>query len=137
MSTAPRPPLPAAGRAIVGVVGVSGFAVAIHAVAAQWGTDIPIEWIAFSLLTFASGLFTLKIPSIDALLSVSEIFAFSCVLLFGPELGALTVTIDALLLSLRRKHGAGLHGLQRRQSDTLGLVVRLAVLSRRRRCAAV
>jgi putative nucleotidyltransferase with HDIG domain len=84
---------------------VSGFVVAIHAVAAQWGADIPIEWVAFSVLTFVSGLFTLKIPSIDALLSVSEIFAFSCVLLFGPELGALTVTIDALLLSLRRKHG--------------------------------
>jgi putative nucleotidyltransferase with HDIG domain len=103
MST--RPPLPAAGRALVGAVGVFGLAVALHAVRAQWGTDIPLEWVAFSLLTFASGIFTLKIPSIDALLSVSEIFAFSCVLLYGPELGAITVTVDALLLSLRRKHG--------------------------------
>jgi hypothetical protein len=102
VSTTTRPPLPPVGRALVGAVGVSGFVVAIHAVAAQWGADIPIEWVAFSVLTFVSGLFTLKIPSIDALLSVSEIFAFSCVLLFGPELGALTVTIDALLLSLRR-----------------------------------
>jgi putative nucleotidyltransferase with HDIG domain len=98
--------LPAAGRALVGGVGGLGLAVAIHAVAASWGTQIPLEWIAFSMLTIASGVFTLKIPSIDALLSVSEIFAFSCVLLFGPELGAITVTIDALLLSLRRKHGA-------------------------------
>ena len=100
-----RPPLPAAGRALVGAVGLLGLGVASHAVAARWGTDIPLDWVAFSLLTFASGIFTLKIPSIDALLSVSEIFAFSCVLLFGPELGAITVTIDALLLSLRRKHG--------------------------------
>jgi hypothetical protein len=100
-----RPPLPAAGRALVAAVGVSGLVVAVNAIAVRWGTDIPIGWVAFSLLTFASGLLTLKIPSIDALLSVSEIFAFSCVLLYGPELGALTVTIDALLLSLRRKHG--------------------------------
>jgi putative nucleotidyltransferase with HDIG domain len=104
-ATTTRPPLPAAGRALVGVVGVSGLLVAVRAVAARWGTDIPLEWVAFSLLTFASGMFTLKIPSIDALLSVSEIFAFSCVLLYGPELGTITVTIDALLLSLRRKHG--------------------------------
>jgi putative nucleotidyltransferase with HDIG domain len=101
-----RPPLPAAGRALVGAVGICGLFVAILAIRVRWGLEIPIEWIAFSLLTFASGVFTLKIPSIDALLSVSEIFAFSCVLLYGPELGALTVTIDALLLSLRRKHGA-------------------------------
>ena len=100
-----RPPLPAAGRALVGAVGVSGLLVTAYAVSARWGTDVPAGWIAFSLLTVASGIFTLKIPSIDALLSVSEIFAFSCVLLYGPELGAITVTIDALLLSLRRKHG--------------------------------
>jgi len=100
-----RPPLPAAGRALVGAVGATGLFVTLYAIAVRWGTHIPVEWIAFSLLTFASGMFTLKIPSIDALLSVSEIFAFSCVLLFGPELGAITVTIDALLLSLRRKHG--------------------------------
>ena len=92
-------------RALVGAVGGAGFLVTLYAIAVRWGTNIPLEWVAFSLLTFASGMFTLKIPSIDALLSVSEIFAFSCVLLFGPELGALTVTIDALLLSLRRKHG--------------------------------
>jgi putative nucleotidyltransferase with HDIG domain len=79
--------------------------VILYAIASRWGTDVPIAWVAFSLLTVASGIFTLKIPSIDALLSVSEIFAFSCVLLYGPELGAITVTIDALLLSLRRKHG--------------------------------
>jgi putative nucleotidyltransferase with HDIG domain len=90
----------------VGAVGALGFGVAVHSLATRWGTDVPLEWVAFSLLTFASGIFTLKIPSIDALLSVSEIFAFSCVLLYGPELGAVTVTVDALLLSLRRKHGA-------------------------------
>jgi putative nucleotidyltransferase with HDIG domain len=101
-----RPPLPATGRALVGAVGICGLFVAIHAIRVRWGMDIPLEWIAFSLLTFASGVFTLKIPSIDALLSVSEIFAFSCVLLYGPELGAITVTVDALILSLRRKHPA-------------------------------
>jgi putative nucleotidyltransferase with HDIG domain len=103
--TTTRPPLPAAGRALVAAVGACGLLVAIYSIALRRGADIPLDWVAFSLLTFASGLFTLKIPSIDALLSVSEIFAFSCVLLYGPELAAITVTVDALLLSLRRKHG--------------------------------
>ncbi len=85
-------------------VGLSGLAVIVHSLRACGGSGVPIEWVAFSVLTFASGVFTLKIPSIPALLSVSEVFAFSCVLLYGPELAALTVAVDALLLSLRRRH---------------------------------
>ena len=83
---------------------MSGVAVvALYGLRRSLGTDVPpLQWVAFSLLTFATGCFTLKIPSIDALLSVSEIFAFSCVLLFGPEMGALTVAVDGLLLSLAR-----------------------------------
>ena len=92
------------GRILVSVVGVSGAAVVTLSVLALVGTDVPPAWIAFSLLTFATGFFTLKIPSIDALLSVSEIFAFSCVLLFGPEMGTLTVAVDGLLLSQRARH---------------------------------
>jgi putative nucleotidyltransferase with HDIG domain len=92
------------GRILVGAVGVCGVIVVTLSAAALSGTRVPPEWIAFSLLTFATGFFTLKIPSIDALLSVSEVFAFSCVLLFGPEMGALTVAVDGLLLSYRARH---------------------------------
>jgi putative nucleotidyltransferase with HDIG domain len=94
------------GRVLVGAVGASGVAVIAFSAAILAGVDVPIEWVAFSLLTFASGFLTLKIPSIDALLSVSEVFTFSCVLLFGPEMGALTVAIDGLLLSYRARHSA-------------------------------
>jgi hypothetical protein len=92
------------GRILVGAVGVCGVIVVTLSAAALSGTKVPLEWIAFSLLTFATGFFTLKIPSIDALLSVSEVFAFSCVLLFGPEMGAVTVAVDGLLLSYRARH---------------------------------
>jgi putative nucleotidyltransferase with HDIG domain len=95
-----------AGRALVGAVGLCGTAVVAWSIATLLRSDVPLAWIGFSLLTFATGFFTLKMPSIDALLSVSEIFAFSCVLLFGPELGALTVAVDALLLSYRARHSA-------------------------------
>ena len=66
--------------------------------------NVPLEWITFSAITFAAGLLMLKVPSVDAMFSISEVFAFSCLLLFGPEMGAITVAVDALLLSLRRRH---------------------------------
>src|SRR5262245_45349559 len=50
-----------------------------------------------------SGRFTLKVPSIQARFSVSEMFAFSCVLLFGPEAGAATLALDSVLLSRRHR----------------------------------
>jgi putative nucleotidyltransferase with HDIG domain len=106
VATDTRRPLSSTGRALVGVVAVSGVAVVATSVLRLVGTDVPFYWIAFSLLTFATGFFTLKIPSIDSLMSVSEVFAFSCVLLFGPEMGALTVAVDGLLLSYRAKHSA-------------------------------
>ena len=65
--------------------------------------DIPLEWVLFSLLTFAAGLMMLKVPSVDAVFSVSEVFAFSCLLLYGPEMGTVTVAVDGLLLCMRRK----------------------------------
>ncbi len=104
MATEAQRAVPPGGRILVGAVGVSGAAVVALSVLSLFGAEVPPAWIAFSLLTFATGFFTLKIPSIDALLSVSEIFAFSCVLLFGPEMGTLTVAIDALLLSARARH---------------------------------
>jgi putative nucleotidyltransferase with HDIG domain len=92
------------GRTLVITVGACGAAVLAWSIAVIVKADIPVEWITFSVLTFATGFFTLKIPSIDAQLSVSEVFAFSCVLLFGPEMGALTVAVDGLLLSYRARH---------------------------------
>ena len=104
MAADARQSLSLAGRLLVGLTGVSGAAVVALSIATLFSVDVPLTWVGFSLLTFATGFFTLKIPSIDALLSVSEIFAFSCVLLFGPELGALTVAVDSLLLSYRARH---------------------------------
>ena len=66
--------------------------------------DVPIEWVLFSLLTFASGMLMLKVPSVEAMFSISEVFAFSCVLLYGPEMGTVDRHGRRVLLSLRRRH---------------------------------
>ncbi len=57
----------------------------------------------FAGLTLASASFTLKIPSINSTLAVSEIFAFAAILLFGPAPGAFALACLGIILSLRGK----------------------------------
>ena len=66
-------------------------------------SSVPIEWVLFSTLTIASGMLTLKIPSIETRFSVSEAFAFASVLLFGPEVGVITLALDGIRISVRWK----------------------------------
>jgi putative nucleotidyltransferase with HDIG domain len=101
-SPSPRP-LPPAGRAYVTAVGLGGSALFAYCAAILARQGIGFELVVFAALTLASGRFTLKIPSIDSTLSVSEMFGFSCVLLFGPEAAAVTLALDSLVLGWRRR----------------------------------
>ena len=51
-------------------------------------------------LTLLSGSFTIRIPTIPALLSVSETFVFAAVLLYGPAAATAIVVLDTLIISL-------------------------------------
>ena len=95
-----------AGRLYVGLVSLAGLAVCSHSVWVVTTTDIDWHWMLFAALTVLGGAITIKVPSLLALLSVSEMFAFTCVLLFGPAAGTLTLAIDGVILSVRRKHRA-------------------------------
>src|SRR5262249_58223920 len=66
-------------------------------------SSVPAEWILFSILTIASGMLTLKIPSIETRFSVSEAFAFASVLLFGPDVAVITLALDGIRISVRFK----------------------------------
>jgi putative nucleotidyltransferase with HDIG domain len=90
-------------RAYVSAVAVAGgalFAFCVSRVASQ---ALPHEWLVFAALTFLSGRITLKVPSLDASFTVSEVFAFTSVLLFGPEAGAVTLALDSLVLAWHRR----------------------------------
>ena len=87
------------GRVLVGAVGLAGLAVVLFSLVTLAHSVPPWQWIAFSVLTFLSGALTLKIPSIDMAFSMAEVFAFACLLLYGPEMAVATVAIDVLLLS--------------------------------------
>jgi putative nucleotidyltransferase with HDIG domain len=90
-------------RAFVGLVALVGAAVAVRCGYVLVYTDIPREWLLFACLTIASGFFTLRVPSIESTLSLSELFAFACVLQFGPEAGAVALAVDGIVLSLRQR----------------------------------
>ncbi|MBI4887349.1 MAG: HD domain-containing protein [Acidobacteria bacterium] len=50
-------------------------------------------------LTLFTGSFTVRVPGLQARLSVSETFIFTAVLLFGPAAGTIIVVLDALVIS--------------------------------------
>ena len=49
-------------------------------------------------------MFAVKVPSLNATLSISETFLFALVLLFGSAPAVVTVAIDGLAVSLIRRH---------------------------------
>ena len=62
MSTPSEPPLSRNLLAVVGAVGLAGAAVLGVSLFRLSQIDIPLEWVLFSLLTFAAGLMMLKVP---------------------------------------------------------------------------
>jgi putative nucleotidyltransferase with HDIG domain len=90
-------------RRYVTAVAVGGCALFVYCVARVAGQDLPLECLVFAALTFISGRITLKVPSLEASFTVSEVFAFSSVLLFGPEVGAVTLALDSLVLAWHRR----------------------------------
>ncbi len=102
--TQPKPaPLPIAARIFITVISLLGLAAVGRSIALLVGANMPIEWMLFAILTIASGMFTLKVPSIETYISVSEAFAFASVLLFGPSVGVLTLALDGIRVSFRWK----------------------------------
>ncbi len=92
-----------AGRAYVWSVAALGIALAAYCVATLARDGVSLQLLLFGTLTVLSGRVTLKVPSIGARFSPSEMFTFSCVLLFGPAAGALALATDSLLLAWRHR----------------------------------
>lgn len=87
------------------VVSAGGLAVLLRCIDSLFQHPIKSGWLILAALTLFSGLFTIKVPKLQARLSVSETFVFASVLLFGPCAGTLTVALDILIASsLRFKH---------------------------------
>src|SRR5687767_13855715 len=89
------------GRAYVVCVSAIGLSIAAHSLAQLYVQQVSTQWLILAALTLLTGSFTVRIPKINARLSVSDTFVFASVLLFGPAAGTITVVLDALIISLR------------------------------------
>jgi putative nucleotidyltransferase with HDIG domain len=98
--------LPVSCRLYVATISAGGFAVAAWCAWLLWQHSVPKESLVFVLLILVAGRLTLNVPSIDASFSVSEVIGFTAVMLFGWEIGALTLAIDSLILSWLRRMNA-------------------------------
>src|SRR5688500_9185017 len=67
--------------------------------AVTWSTST-YDWLLVAGLTLLTGSFTVKVPSVNARMSVSEAFVFAGVLLYGPEVATIIVALDTLIVSL-------------------------------------
>jgi putative nucleotidyltransferase with HDIG domain len=95
--------LSAGGRAYIAVVAALGVPLGLYCVLRLVRDGAPAELLVFVALTVVSGRITLKVPSVSAYFSPSEMFAFTCVLLFGPEAGAITLALDSVVLGWQRR----------------------------------
>jgi len=96
------PALSVQGRLYVLVVVALGGAAISHSLGSLWPHPPPggYAWMLLAALTFFSGPFTIKVPSVHTTISVSESFVFASALLFGPEAAVITVALDGLIVSL-------------------------------------
>jgi putative nucleotidyltransferase with HDIG domain len=93
-------------RAYVSGVAAIGLPLAAYCIYTIATREISPQFYVFAVLTIVSGRFTLKIPSVEAYCSPSEMFTFTNVMLFGPEAGAITLAADSLVLAWQRKLSA-------------------------------
>jgi putative nucleotidyltransferase with HDIG domain len=81
-----------------------GAAVIAHSALAVSAFSWNLYAIALAALTIVSGRFAIKVPGRAVTVSVSEVFVFVSILMFGPAIPTLTVAVDGLLISLTQKN---------------------------------
>jgi diguanylate cyclase (GGDEF)-like protein/putative nucleotidyltransferase with HDIG domain len=87
-------------RLYVTAVALLGLATIAQSARELYVHPVGWNWLILAVLTLISGSATVKLPSVPATISISETFVFTSVLLFGAAAGTLTVTLDALVISL-------------------------------------
>ncbi len=88
-----------------------GTVIAIGAVAVGWSslalfsTPNPLQWLAFAALGMVASVAALKIPGVNALISVSDTFFMAMAMLFGPAPATVALALDSAALAWRRGYG--------------------------------
>jgi putative nucleotidyltransferase with HDIG domain len=96
----PAKRLSSAAKVYIGVVIAAGLACVAHSAVAIWKSPPERGWWVLAALTLLTGSLTLRVPTISARISVSEVFVFASVLWFGPAFATFVVVLEALVGTL-------------------------------------
>jgi putative nucleotidyltransferase with HDIG domain len=88
-------------RAYVLGISLAGLAVTAYSISEVIRRPAGLEWLIPAGLTLVSAWATLRIPAMPISFSISDTFIIAAALLFGPSAGAITATLDGLVLSWR------------------------------------
>lgn len=95
-------------RLYIALVVLAGASAIAHSLYELVANPISNRWVILALLTLLTGSFNVKVPSINAYISVSEAFVFASILLFGTPAGTATVLIECFVILLWMKREARL-----------------------------
>lgn len=101
MSSASRPVMSGPARAFVAFITIAGFSVVGWSLLDLYWHPPPTDLAWLAVLTLLSGFLPVKLPKVQANISVSETFMFCGTLLFGPSAGAILVFLDVALVWAR------------------------------------
>src|SRR5215471_1957418 len=87
------------GLAYVSTVIACGLVVVGLCVVQLYLHPVPYQWFLLAALTLLSGSATVQLPSSHASISISEVFVFIAILLFGAPAGTIVVALDGLVIS--------------------------------------
>ena len=94
------------GKTYVTAVIFVGLGVVSFCVYDLFRQPVPVQWFLLAALTLISGSVTVHLPSSHASISISEVFVFLAMLLYGPSAGTLVAAVDGLVISfwLAKRH---------------------------------
>ncbi len=99
-STSERTPVPLFVSTVIG----AGAAVLAHSLLELPRISDQVAWLVLSGMAIAAASFALKVPGVPVYLSISDAFFIATGLLLGPAPAALTIALDSLVVSIRRRN---------------------------------
>lgn len=109
VKTSAEPPSvrPSAQAYALVVMALGGFAIAASlAEFLHQPTSWILEWVKLALLVIVSGWLTIRLPHVNATVSLAAPFVFLAAIVFGASGGTLAVALEAIVISInRRYHG--------------------------------
>jgi putative nucleotidyltransferase with HDIG domain len=66
----------------------------------------PLGWIALAVLSIVASIFPVRVPGVPVYFSISDTFFITSALLFGPAPATISIAVDSLVASLRRRNNA-------------------------------